>query len=86
VDLTRLLGPGQPVLRIRSQVDRPETIEEGRIHLVDGIRAACVDCCKDASVGVKLPAIELAIEDDLEGSLHDLGGGSVELIEEEADR
>jgi hypothetical protein len=35
---------------------------------------------------VELPPVELTIEDDLEGGLHDLGGCSVELVQKETYR
>jgi len=52
VDRAGLLGPGEPVLRVRGQVDRPEAVEEGRVHLVDGVGAAGVDGREDAGLGV----------------------------------
>jgi hypothetical protein len=86
VDGTGLLGPGEPVLRVRREVDGPEAIEECRIHLVDRVGRRGVDGSVDARLRVELPAVELTVEDDLEGGLHHLGGGAVELVEEQGDR
>ncbi len=86
VDGPGLLGPSEPVLRVRRQVDGPEAIEERRVHLVDRVGRRGVDGRVNAGLRVELPAVELTVEDDLEGGLHDLGGGTVELVEEQGHR
>jgi len=86
VDGPGLLGPSEPVLRVRRQVDGPEAIEECRVHLVDRVGRRGVDGRVDSGLRVELPAVELTIQDDLEGGLHDLGSGAVELVEEQGHR
>ena len=80
-----LLGPGQPVLNVRSQVDGPETVQEGRVHLVHSVGTTGVDGREYAGVLVELPAVELTIQNDLECRLHDLWGGAVEFVKEKTD-
>ena len=86
MDLAALASPGEPVLGRRCEVDGPETVQESWVHLVDSVGRRVVDGREDASLWVKLPAIELAVEDDLEGCLHHLGSGSIELVQKEAHR
>lgn len=86
VDGTGLLGPGEPVLRVRREVDGPEAVEERRIHLVDRVGRRGVDGSVDSRLRVELPAVELTVEDDLECCLHDLRGRTVELVEEQGHR
>ena len=52
VDGTGLLGPGHPVGHGGRQVDGPESIEQGRVHLIDGIRGRRVDRRVDPRLGV----------------------------------
>ena len=75
--------PGDEILRGRGQVDGPEAIEEGGVHLVDGVGRRGVDGREDAGLRVEQPAVELPVEDHLEGRLHHLRGGPVQLVEEE---
>ena len=86
VDATRVGGPGDPVLHGGGEVDGPEAIEQRGVHLVDGVCGGGIDGGVDAGVGVELPPVQFAVEHHLEGGLHDLGRGAVELVEEEGDR
>ncbi len=80
---TRLLRPVEPVLDRGLEVDRPEPVQEGRVHLVDGVFRGGIHRGEDARLGVELPAVQLVVEHDLESTLHDLGRGPIELIEED---
>jgi hypothetical protein len=80
---TRITGPLDPIFDIGKIVEDCEAVDERRIHLVDGIVAATVDTCKDASFIVKRQTVELAIKNDLECTVHDLLGRAIELVEQE---
>ena len=76
-------SPGDEILRGRGQVDGPEAIQQGGVHLVDGVGRRGIDGRKDSSLRVQQPAVELPVKDHLESCLHHLRGGPVQLVEEE---
>ena len=83
----RLIRPLDEVLVRGGEVHHPEAAEEGRVHVVDVVLRAVVDCREDAGLGVEpvgdavLVVAQLAVEDQLEERLLDAGERAVELIE-----
>jgi len=81
--------PGEPVGRGGLEVDGPEAVEEGRVHIRDLVVAAHVRCRDDLGSGVEADGqavgtrTELAVEDDLEEGVLDPDEATVDLVEEE---
>src|SRR3990167_795290 len=78
--------PDRPVFDGRPEVDDPESIEKCGVDLVHGVVRRDVDRGGHVRLRVKLPPVELTVQDDLERIPHDLMGRAVELVEEEQAR
>ena len=90
VDLT--LCPLDPVSVGRLQVDRPETSQKSRVHVIHIVLSAGIHSGEDASLRVKavrltvLVVTKLTVEDQLERSLLDAWESAVHLVKHEDDR
>ena len=86
---TRGTCPVQPLLRRRLQVRDPEPVQERRVHLVDGVLRAVVDCGQDPGVGVELHRLairtiaKLTVKDNLEHTVEYTDETAVELVQEQ---
>ena len=78
-----ILCPLEPILGSRFQIRDEEAITKCRIHLIHLVFRRSIDSREDAGFRVDLHAGDLTIQNQLEGSLHHLGGGAVDLIQED---
>jgi hypothetical protein len=75
-------SPCEPVLIGRLKVTYPEAIEESGVHLIDLVLCRGIDTCHHSGTFMETVTVQLAVQNDLERSLHNLRGRTVQLIEE----
>lgn len=77
------LGPGDPVVGIRHEVEHRKPADQRGVDVVDRIVRAAVDASDDTRLRMKNVAVQLPIQYDLEGRVRDLGRSAVQLVQQQ---